>query len=95
MLCKTTLLVRYDEVLKFLQLMQVLRLNAIQKAKIAYYNNSIKPVLNRTKLHILRAQSLFYLHLSFDARTSRNAKGDRMNLERSPEGFSISCDIVE
>jgi len=75
--------------------MQVLRLNAIQKAKIAHHNNPIKPLLNRTKLHILRAQSLFCLPLNFDARTPRNAKVDRMNLERSPEGFSISCDIVE
>jgi len=75
--------------------MQVLRLNAIQRAKIAHYINSIKPVLSRTKLHILRAQSLFCLPLNFDARTSRNAKVDRMNLERSPEGFLISCDIVE
>jgi len=75
--------------------MQILRFIAIQRMKIAHHNNPIKPLLNRTELYRLRAQSLFCLPLNSDARTSRNAKVDRMNLERSPEGFSTSCDIVE
>lgn len=63
--------------------------NAIRNTKTAHYNNSVKTLRNLTKLHKVGAQSWFYSTLIFGVRISRNAKVDRMDLERSWQKLGV------